>query len=98
MCADIANFYLNNSTYRYKYMKLPLDIILEEIIKQYKIRNLAYKGFIYMEIQKGTYGLPQVGKKLNDKIKLHLAKFGYNPAPINPGLWLHQPLSLQFNW
>ena len=27
MCADIANFYLNNPMNRYEYMKLPLDII-----------------------------------------------------------------------
>ena len=29
MCADIANFYLNNPMDRYEYMKLPLDIIPE---------------------------------------------------------------------
>ena len=27
MCADIANFYLNNPMNRYEYMKLPLEII-----------------------------------------------------------------------
>ena len=42
-----------------------------------------------MEIQKGMYGLPQAGKIANDKPKLHLAKFGYEPAPITPGLWRH---------
>ena len=47
---------------RYEYMKLPLDINPEEIIQQYKLRNLAHKGFVYMEIQKGMYGLPQAGK------------------------------------
>ena len=40
-----------------------------------------------MEIQKGMYGLPQAGKIENDKLKLHLAKFGYEPAPITPGIW-----------
>ena len=34
MCADIANFYLNNPMNRYEYMKLPLEIIPEEIIQQ----------------------------------------------------------------
>ena len=48
MCADIANFYLNNPMNRYEYMKLPLDIIPEEIIQQYNLRNLAHKGFLYM--------------------------------------------------
>ena len=31
MCADIANFYINNPMDIYDYMNLPLDIIPEEI-------------------------------------------------------------------
>ena len=76
MCADIANFYLNNCMNIYEYMKLQLDIIPEEIIQQYNLIKLAHKGFVYMEIQKGMYGLPQEGKISNDKLKLHLAKLG----------------------
>ena len=34
MCADMANFYLNNPMNRYEYMKLPLEIIPEEIIQK----------------------------------------------------------------
>ena len=49
-----------------------------------------------MEIQKGVYGIPQACKLSNDKLKLHLAKFGYEPAPITPGLWMHQKFPLQF--
>ena len=76
MCADMANFYLNNFTNRYEYINVPLDIIPEEIIQQYNLRNLAHKGFVYMEIQKFMYGLPQAGKISNDKLNLHLAKYG----------------------
>ena len=86
MCADIANFYLNNPMNRYEYMKLPLDIIPEEIIQQYNLRNLEHKGFVYMETQKGMYGIPQAGNIANDKLKLHMDKFGYEPALITPGL------------
>ena len=32
----------------------------------------------------------KVGKISNDKLKLHLSKFGYEPAPITPGMWRHQ--------
>ena len=46
-----------------------------------------------MEIQKDMYG----AKFANDKLKLHLAKFGYEPAPITPGLWRHQTSPLQFS-
>ena len=86
MCAGMANFYINNPVNIYEYMKLPLEMIPEGIIQQYNLRNLAHKGFVYMEIQKGTYGIPQAGKIANDKLKLHLAKFVYDPAPISPGL------------
>ena len=77
-------------------MKLPMEIIPDEIIQQYKLQDLAHKGFVYMEIQKVMYGLPQAGKITNDKPKLHQATFGYEPAPITPGLWWHQthPLRL----
>ena len=78
-------------------MTLPLDIIPAEIIRQYKLKYLAQKYFVYMEIPKGMYGMPQAGKIANDKIKLHLAKFGYDPAPITPGLWRHQTRPLQFS-
>ena len=82
---------------RYEYKKLPLDIIQEEIIQKYNLRNLAHKGFVYMEIQKGMYGLPQAGKIANDNPKLHLANFGYEPAPITPGLRRNQTSPLQFS-
>ena len=82
---------------RYEYMKITLDIIPEEIIQQYNLRNLAHKGFVYMEIQKGMYGLPQAVNMENDKLKLHLAKFGYKPTSITPGLWRHQKRHLQFS-
>ena len=43
------------------------------------------------------YGLPQAGKIANDKCKFHLAKFGYEPAPITLGVWRHQTRHLQFS-
>ena len=66
-------------------------------MQQYSLRNLAHKGFVYMEIQKGMYGLTQTRKIANDKLKLHLTKFGYEPAPITPGLCRHQTSPLQFS-
>ena len=43
------------------------------------------------------YGLPQAGKIANDKLKLNLANFGYDPEPITPGRWQHQNCPLQFS-
>ena len=82
---------------RYEYMKLPLEIIPEEIIQQNNLRNLAHKGFVYNKIPKGMYGIPQAGKITNDKFKQNLSNFGYEPATITLGLWRHQTFPLWFS-
>ena len=78
-------------------MNLPLEIILKDIIRQYNLRKLSHKGFLYMETQKVMYGIPQARKIENNKLKLHLSKFGYEPEPITSGLWRNQTSPLQFS-
>ena len=47
---------------RYEYMRLKLTDIPEEIIVEYKLREISTSdGYVYIEIQKGMYGLPQAG-------------------------------------
>ena len=41
------------------------------------------------------YGLPQPGKITNEKLKLYLAKFGYEREPITPSLWQNQTHTFQ---
>ena len=72
------------------YIKLPLDIIPEEIIQQYNLKNLEHKSFVYIEIQKGLYGLPQ-------SLKIHIFKFRSEPSPITPCMWWHQTRPLQLS-
>ena len=52
---------------------------------------------MYIQKSKKACGIPQAGKIANDKLKLHLVKFGYQTAPITPGLWRHQTHPLQFS-
>ena len=42
-------------------------------------------------------GYPKQEKLQNDKLKLHIVKFGYKPAPITPGMWRHETPPLQFS-
>ena len=49
-----------------------------------------------MEIEKIVYGLTQSGKIPNDKLKLRMFKFGYDPAPITTGFRRHQTRPLKF--
>ena len=52
---------------------------------------------MYIETQKVIHGLPQVGNIPNDKLKQHMAKFGYDPAPITTDLWRPQTRPFQYS-
>eukprot|EP00956_Cyclotella_meneghiniana_P034829 scaffold108469_cov21-Cyclotella_meneghiniana.AAC.1 len=58
-CADIGNFYLATPMDRYEYMRIKADIIPEEFKKAYNLHSKIYKGYVYCEIRRGMYGLPQ---------------------------------------
>ena len=54
------NFYLNTPLKRYEYLKLRLNKLPEDVINQYKLKDKATpEGYIYVEVRKGMYGLPQ---------------------------------------
>jgi hypothetical protein len=89
MGLNIKAFYLNTKMERYKYMRLPISIIPKEIIDQYGLLPLVHNGYVYIEIRKGMYGLPQAGIIANNKLRKHLATFGYVPTVHIPGLWKH---------
>ncbi len=56
--ADIESMYVKTPLDWYKYMKMPLQLIPDYIIKHYGLWKKAIDGYVYMEIRKGMYGLP----------------------------------------
>ena len=73
---DIKNFYLNTEMDIYEYMWFKCEDIPQEIIREYNLHLFVEDdGYVYSEIQKGMYGLPQAGKlaanKLTKIIKPH---------------------------
>ena len=62
LTADIKDFYLRTPMKRPEYMRLKLTDIPDEVIEHYKLKELATPdGYVYCEIRKGMYGLPQAG-------------------------------------
>ena len=62
MTLDIKNFYINTPLARYKYLRLKLKDLSKDVIEQYGLQDKATSdGFVYVEIRKGMYGLPQAG-------------------------------------
>ena len=74
---------------RYEYMRMDINLIPDEFIEQYKLRNKVKNGYVYMEIRRCMYGLPQAGMLANRLLKERLAKHGYFELPHTPGLWRH---------
>ena len=81
---------------RFEYLRANLKLIPEEIISHYDLQKIAHEGYVYIEVRKGMPGLKQAGKIANDRLKSHLAKFGYRPATHTPALWLHDTRDISF--
>ena len=59
-------------------MKINLAQIPHEIISEYNLKEKVHTNrYVYIEIQKGMYGLPQVSMLANKLPKRRLAKHGY---------------------
>ena len=55
-------------------MRLKLADIPDDVIEEYQLANKATKdGFVFVEIRKGMYGLPQAGLLAQELLEERLA-------------------------
>eukprot|EP00804_Cyclotella_cryptica_P025442 CCRYP_017212-RB/>CCRYP_017212-RB protein AED:0.32 eAED:0.32 QI:0/-1/0/1/-1/1/1/0/471 len=91
MTMDISNFYLNTPLTRPEYIRMKLSDIPEEIITEYKLRDLVEPDdCVYIIIVLGMYGLPHAGLIANELLEKRLNKHGYQQSKLVPGLWSHK--------
>jgi hypothetical protein len=97
MTLDIKNFYLNTPLSRYEYLRLRLDNFPEDVIAQYKLKDIVTSdGYVYIEVRKGMYGLPQVGLLAEELLEKRLEKHGYKQSKYTPGFWTHETRQICF--
>ena len=89
VCFDAANFYLQTLMANPEYVRIKLSAIPQEIIDEYNLTKYVHNCWIYYEILRGCYGLPQSGRLANDLLRTRLEKAGYYEAATTPGLWRH---------
>ncbi len=72
---DIADFYLGTPlpAARHEYLRISLKMIPEEIMRRYHLYGMEHSCFIYFEIRKCMYGLPQAGRLSQIRLVEHLA-------------------------
>jgi hypothetical protein len=78
-------------------MVINLSSLPQETIDKYNLIELAQDGKVYIEIQKGMYGLPQAGILANKLLQPNLAKDGYRPTQHTHGLWKHDTRPISFS-
>ena len=75
---EIQNLYLNTPMARYEYMRLKIAELPQDFIDEYKLHYKATKdGYVYLEIRKGIYGLPQAGILVQKLLEKRLNAKGY---------------------
>jgi hypothetical protein len=78
-------------------MVINLSSLPKEIIDKFRLMAVAHDGHIYIEIQKGMYGLPQAGILKNELLQQRLVLDGYRPTEHTHGLWKHKTWPVWFS-
>jgi hypothetical protein len=96
MGIDLKDFNLMSELDEYKYMRIPLHKLPQQIIDLYDLTDKIINGYVYAEVCRGMYGLPQAGRLANEQLRECLEPYGYFPCPITPGLWKDTNSDLMF--
>ena len=78
-----------------EYVRIKIKDVPKEFLEEYNLKEYEHNGWIYFEIVRASYGLPQAGKLSNDLLRERLAEDGYYEAET-PGLWKHVWRPIQF--
>jgi hypothetical protein len=79
-----------------EYVRIKISDIPDKFFTEYNLGGRDREGWIYFEIWKGCYGLPQAGILANDLLRSRLLTERFYEAAYTPGLWCHKWRPLQF--
>jgi hypothetical protein len=96
MCLDIKKNYLMAVLEYFEYMKISLVLFPAWTIEQFKLKRLAFDGWVHIEMRQAVWGLPQGGILANKPLRCKLAPFGYYKSTNIPGLWRHESKPITF--
>ena len=72
-------------------MRLKLAELPDNIIKHYNLEDkVTPDGWVYLEVRKGMYGLPQAGILAHQLLEKRLNEKGYVQSKLTPSFWTHK--------
>ena len=91
------NMYLNTTLEDPEYVRIHISKIPKQFIDMYNLLDFVTPdGWVFFEIRKGMYGLPQAGVLAHKKLTSILAPPVYAPTKNTPGLWTHSSRPIAF--
>lgn len=96
MTLDIKDFFLCSERPELKFMKIPWKLIPEDIRQKYQLYSKVHKGYIYMRINKGMYGLKQAVTIASHQLVDHLSTHGYSIIPGTSCMFQHSSRPTKF--
>ena len=58
---DVKYFYLNKHMDGAEYIMIQISMIPQEFVDKYNLKGKLHNGYIFVRVNKGTYGLRQAG-------------------------------------
>jgi len=98
MCLDLKSFYLSAPLKRYEYMRIPIGMFPAWTINQYDLltKVKVVRVYVYLEMRRAVWGLPQAGILANKLLRKCLAPKGYYECKQTPSLWQHVTRPISF--
>ena len=90
-------FYLATPMDWSEYAKIKVNDILTKFSDEYNLHAVTHNGWVYFEIVRGCYGIPQSGKVPKKLPCTRLNKAGNYEYETIPGLWRHTWCPIQLN-
>ena len=69
-----------------RYMRTKIDILTNEIIEKYNLRDIFHNEYVCLKIKMDRHGLPEAGILVNKLLKKQLGKHGYYKYQFTPVL------------
>ena len=74
---DVSNFYLQTPLNRPEYVRIKFSDIPQDFVDEYNLLAFVRYGWVYFQINRGVYGLPQSSIISNNLLEKRLAEYGY---------------------
>ena len=75
---------------------IQISVIPQEFIIAYNIKDKAHNGYIFAQVNKGMYGIPQIWLIIHDAIVKYLSLYVYYPSNNTSVICTHDSQPINF--